>query len=415
MSVFSWLGRQFGLKEIEPWRGFFGGPSVAGKTVTPDSALQLSAAWACVKLVASTWSTLPLGVFERQGNGRRKVAIDHPLAEILSVSPNADQTPAEFWEGVAACVMLRGKFYARKVKNGAGRLVSLETMHPDATTATRVDGRVKFRWRDPDGKVVTLDEDEVFFVNGFGGFYPMAYARQTFGTALAADEVAGRMFGSGMQPSGFLTVDQELKAPQRTQLQGIMDEFVGSKNAGKLMILEAGMKYSPLSFKPEEAQLLATRAFHIEEICRWFGVPPILVGHASAGQTMWGSGVEHIFLGWLTLGLRPLLVKAEHSIAKRLLSPVERTRFYARFNVEGLQRADSAGRAALWSSLAQNGVMTRNEIREKEELPPMDGGDELTVQSNLVPLALLGQSPAEAAAVRSALRHFLGVEEAQPK
>lgn len=414
MSVFSWLGRSFGLKDAAPWGAFFGGSSTAGKVVTPDTTLQLSAAWACVRLVSSTWATLPLNLYERQEGGRRKVATDHPLYEVLRVSPNADQTPAEFWEGAAACILLRGRFYARKVMRRDGSIIALETMHPDATTATRENGNVVFRWRDPDGKMHTLQEREVFLLDGFNGLYPLKYARNSVGASLAADEVAAKTFGNGLQGSGFLQVEQELKEPQRDQLNKIMREFVGSKNAGKLMILEAGMKYQPLSFKPEEAQLLSTRAFHIEEICRWFGVPPVLIGHAASGQTMWGTGIEQIFLGWLMTQLRPLLVKGEQSISKRLLLPADRSKYYAEWSVEGLQRADSAGRAALWSSFSQNAIMTRNEIREKENLPPMPGGDVLTAQSNLVPLDMLGNSP-DAAAAKSALRAFLGLEEGQPK
>jgi HK97 family phage portal protein len=137
--------------------------------------------------------------------------------------------------------------------------------------------------------------------------------------------------------------------------------------------------------------MLLSWKFSTEEICRWLRVPPILVGHAAEGQTMWGSGVEQIMLGWLTLGLRPYLSRVEQAIKKRLIGSNERDRIFAEFNVEGLLRADSAGRAALYSTFAQNGINTRNEIRARENLPPLPGGDDLTVQSNLVPLDMLGQ------------------------
>lgn len=418
MSVFSWLSRQFSLKDAGAWLGHFAASSHAGKTVTPDTALNLSAAWACVNVVSSTWATLPQKLFRRVGADDRKVEEDHPLADVLR-NPNADQTPAEFWEGAGACVMLRGRFHARKlyrnVRTGGREIIGLETMSPDRTTMTREGGRLKFQWRDPDGKLVVIDEEDVFHMTPFGGRSPIEYARHNLGLALAADETAARMFAQGLQSGGFLSTDSELKDPQRKQLKKIIDDFVGSKNAGKLMILEAGMKWTPLGFKPEEAQLLTSRAFQVEEICRWFGVPPVLIGHASAGQTMWGSGVEQIFLGWLTLNLRPLLVKAEQAMNKRLLSPAERRRLYVEHSIEGLLRADSAGRAALYSSFAQNGVMSRNEIRKRENLPPVDGGDELTVQSNLVPLGQLGNSPADERQARSALRAWLGmVEEPKP-
>lgn len=412
MSVFSWLTRPFSLKDSGTWLKAFGFSSHSGKSVTPTSAMQLSAAWACVNVVASTWATLPLHLFERVGDDGRKIVRDHPLADVFE-NPNADQTSAEFWEGAGACAMLRGVFFARKLRRSSGDLIGLETMHPDSTTMTREGGEVVFRWRDPDGKLVTLKEDDVFYMIPFGGRSPIDYARHSLGTALAADESAGKIFANGLLGSGFLQTDQELKTPQRDQLHKIMGDFVGSKNAGKMMILEAGMKYAPLSFNPEEAQLLQTRQFQIEEICRWFGVPPVLIGHASAGQTMWGSGVEQIFLGWLILNLRPMLVKSEKAINKRLLRPAERRRFYSEHSIEGLLRADSAGRAALYSSFAQNGIMTRNEMRKRENLPPVDGGDALTVQSNLVPLDLLGNDPGGTQKTRAALRELLGLTEAE--
>lgn len=414
MSVFRNIWRTLTLRSGDSWRAWFGGPTAAGRSVTPEATLSLSAAWACIRLVSQTVATLPVGMYETNAKGEKTQARGHWLDDLLRNSPNADQTPVEFFEGVLGCLALRGMFYARKGGLRAnGEFASFETMFPDSTTVRRENGGLVFDWVDPDGHRTTLPEREVFFVKGFGmggdlGLSPIAYARESLGSALAADESAARMFGAGMQPSGFLTVDQELKKPQREQLDEIMKQFVGSKNAGKLMILEAGMKYSPLMMKPEEAQLLLTRRFNVEEVCRWFNVPPILVGHSPEGQTMWGSGVEQIMIAWLTLGLRPYLVRIEQALQKRALPAAQRPRFKAEFNVEGLMRADSAGRAALYSSFAQNGVMTRDEIRRLENLPPLPGGEDLTVQANLVRLQDLGNQPAgNGQAVREMLRSWL--------
>ena len=414
MSVFRNIWRTLTLRSGDSWRAWFGGPTASGRSVTPEATLSLSAAWACIRLVSQTVATLPVGMYETNAKGEKTQARGHWLDDLLRNSPNADQTPVEFFEGVLGCLALRGMFYARKGGlRPNGEFASFETMFPDSTTVRRENGGLVFDWVDPDGHKVTLPEREVFFVKGFGmggdlGLSPIAYARESLGSALAADESAARMFGAGMQPSGFLTVDQELKKPQRDQLEEIMKQFVGSKNAGKLMILEAGMKYSPLMMKPEEAQLLLTRRFNVEEVCRWFNVPPILVGHSPEGQTMWGSGVEQIMIAWLTLGLRPYLVRIEQALQKRALPAAQRPRFKAEFNVEGLMRADSAGRAALYSSFAQNGVMNRDEIRRLENLPPLPGGGDLTVQANLVRLQDLGNQPAgNGQGVREMLRSWL--------
>lgn len=415
MNPFRSLWRRLTLRSGDAWRAWFGTATGSGKPVTPESTLLLSAAWSCIRIISQTVSTLPLGMYETKADGKREEVRGHWLGEILTVSPNADQTPVEYFEGVLGCLAIRGNFFARKAGLRAnGQFAALETMFPDSVTLRRESGRKVFDWVDLDGRRVSLPEDEVWHVKGFGmggdlGLSPLAYAREVFGSALAADESAAKIFANGLQPSGFLTVDQELKGPQRTQIQEVMDGFVGSKNAGKLMILEAGMQYAALSFKPEDAQLLETRRFNIEEVCRFFGVPPILVGHSPEGQTMWGSGVEQIMIAWLTLGLRPYLVRIEQSARKQLLPAAERARFYPEFAIEGLLRADSAGRAALYSSFAQNGVMTRNEIRKLENLPRLADGDDLTVQTNLVPLGMLGQVPAVGTGqgVRESLRAWL--------
>jgi HK97 family phage portal protein len=240
----------------------------------------------------------------------------------------------------------------------------------------------------------------VFHLRGFGGgglkgLSPIEYGRQTLSTALAADEVAGRTFADGLQVAGF-AVDQptaKTTQEQRIELVALFDKFAGSRKAGKVMPLPPGFDFKALGLSPEDAQLLESRGFHVEEICRWFGVFPILIGHAAAGQTMWGSGVEQINLAWLTLYLGPELQRIEQAIEKQLLSPADRKKIYVEHNVEALLRADSAGRAAIMSVQAQNGLKTRNELRGKENDPPLPGGDVLTVQSNLVPLEMLGKVP----------------------
>lgn len=371
------------------------GTGGAGKAVTPDTALSLSTAWACVRLLSETIGTLPLGVYERKGDDKEP-AREHPLYDLLHDSPNADQTAAEFWEGQVACLGLWGNGYAEKALSGS-RLVSLTPLRPDLMKVFRTaEGRRKYRYSDPKGLRI-LDEDQVFHLRGFGvggdvGLSPISYARQTMGTALAADEVAAKFFGSGLQLSGFIDSGQpKLTSTQREDIAKLFERFMGSTNAAKLMVLEAGMKFLPLGMNPEDAQLLATRAFHVEEICRWFRVPPFMVGHTEK-TTSWGTGLEQQMIGFLTFSLRPYLTRIEQAVKKQLIAPAERKRLSVEFNLEGLLRADSQGRAALYSTFAQNGITTRNEIRARENLPRRDGGDALTVQSNLLPLDQLGAS-----------------------
>jgi HK97 family phage portal protein len=185
----------------------------------------------------------------------------------------------------------------------------------------------------------------------------------------------------------------------------------GIEGQGKALVVPPGFEWGTFNISPKDAELLMTRGFNVTDVCRWMGVPPILVGHSAEGQTMWGSGVEQIILGWLVLGLRAYLKRIEAAVNLRLLSDADRSKgIFFEFNFEGLLRADSAGRASLMSTLAQNGLRTRNELRKLDNMPPMDGGDQLTVQSALVPLDQIGAQQQGAEAVRNSLRAWLQQE-----
>ena len=385
-------------KAARIWARFFGGggDSWAGKAVTADTALQVATVWACVRLIAETIATLPLVLYGRDIQGNRSPLPDHPLSALLRVSPDGEHTAVEFWEGVGLSLCLNGNAYVEKVRLG-DRLVSMRPLVFELVTVARDrNGMLAYRYADPKDSRI-LSEEDVWHIRGFGnggdvGLSPISYARQTLGSSIAANEAAAKLFANGVRPSGVLQTDTVLTAPQRAMLkENIVAPLAGSTNAGGVFVLEGGLKFSAVSLSPKDSELLLTRRWDVEEICRWFGVPPVLVGHAAQGQTMWGTGIEQIMLGWLTLGLRSYLKRIEASILLQMIEPAERATVYAEFVVEGLLRADSAARAALYSAFGQNGIMTRNEMRAKENLAPLPGGDALTVQSNLIPIDKLGQ------------------------
>lgn len=380
--------RELRLTNPQGWN--IGGMSAAGKVVTIDSALHLATVFACVRLIAETIATLPLVLYRRGADGARSPATDTPLYALLHHSPNADMTAVEFWEGVVLCVALGGNAYARKEMIG-GRLVALTPLAFDQMTVRRNDrGAREYVYTDKDGRKV-YREDEIFHVRGFGGsgdmgLSPVSIARQSMGAALAADEFAASIMKNGARPSGVLTVDQVLKPEQRAALKkNIVEPFVGSENAGGVMVFEAGMKWQAVTMNLDDAQFLQTRAFQVEELCRWFRVPPTMVGHSN-GSSNWGTGIEQQMIGFLTFTLRPYLKRIEQAIGRSLIGAKDRATLTAEFNVEGLLRADSAARASFYATMTQNGIMTRNECRALENRPPMPGGDDLTVQSQNVPL-----------------------------
>jgi HK97 family phage portal protein len=289
------------------------------------------------------------------------------------------------------CLALWGNAYARKEFIGR-RLVALTPLRCDLMSVRRNGaGQRVYRYSDPRG-VEEYSEDEIFHVRGFGGagdvgLSVVSFARQSFGTAMAADEFAGTMFANGMRPNAIMTVDQVLKPEQRKQIQeNIVKPYLGSENAGGVMVLEGGMKFQAVTMTPEDSQFLETRAFHVEEICRWFRVPPFMVGHTEK-TTSWGTSLEQQLIGFLTFSLKPYLVRVEQAVSRSLIPAPQRASLKPEFKVEGLLRTDSAARATFYSVMVTNGIMTRNEARRLENLPPKDGGDELTVQSQNVPLS----------------------------
>lgn len=370
-------------------------------TASPESAMKLSTVFACVLLLSESVATLPCVLYRRKGAVGRAAAPDHHLYYLLHDSPNYDLTSVEFWERCMADICLRGNFYAEKIRSG-NRIVSLNQLFPDLVNVWRDrNGFIRYSYADPYRGVREIPEEDMFHVRGFGmtdddtmGLSRIAYAATSLDIARATDDVAAKTYKNGLRPSGILSTDRTLKAEQRAQEQAWMSKAVGGVHgAGKTLVLEGGYKYTPMSVSPADAQMLENRAYSVEDICRWFRVPPFMVGHTEK-STSWGTGLEQQTLAFLTHTLTPYLDRIEAAIQKRLLTPVEQREYFVKFSIEGLLRADSAARAALYTSATQNGWMTRNEVREKEDLDPLPGGDALTVQSNLVPLHLLGAGAA---------------------
>lgn len=414
----SWLGsfrRRLSLMNSSGW--IAGGGSWSGEPVSVDNAMQLSAFWACVRLISETIATLPIAVLERQADGSKAARPDHPLYALLHDSPNADQTATEFLEGLFLALLTQGNGYAEKVYSG-DRLTALQPLDAAAMVLhrDRDDGDLRYRFTDR-GQAYDLPSDKIFHLKGFGaggdlGLSPVAYARQTLGISIATEKAAGSTFANGMRASGFFKFPKTLTEAQFEQARKVLVEpYSGSGATGKAGILDSGVEFQPVNLPPKDAEMLLSRRFNVEEICRWFGVPPVLVGHAAEGVTAWGSGIETLMGAWLTMGLRSFLVRFEMATRKRLIEPGERSRISVEFNVEGLLRGDSASRAAFISTMVQNGVFSRNRARALENEPrdPSPLADALTVQSNLVPLDKLGAGTPDAAA-REALKSWLGIE-----
>lgn len=408
-------GKLSGAPEDEPSRqaiAFGSRIDSAGQSVTAKTTLGLPTAWACVRLRSDVVGSMGMGVYEKSADGGRKARTDHWLYDLVHEEPNRDQTPAEFWAGQVAAMDLWGNAYAEKETLGS-RVTALTPLAPHLVTVKRNRSNQRVYIYQDRGKAEELPADKVFHLRGMTlggdvGLSAIEFGRRTLGSAMAANKTAADTFRSGLQIAGFMeTASVTLKPDQRADLMAIFDAWHNEAMRGRVVPLEKDFKFHGLKMNPAEVQLLESRGWDVEEICRWFGVLPMLIGHAAKGQTMWGSGIEQLLLGWQTLLLNPLLTNIQQSVKKQLLPVAERKRVYPEINREALMAADSAARAALYSAFGQNGVMTRGEMRSRENLPSLPGDDFLTVQSNLVPLDMLGQVNAPEQGARSALMNLL--------
>lgn len=390
----------------------------AGIEVTPKAVMQLDAVWSCVRLISETIATLPLAMYERTSGGKR-VSPQHSLHFVIHDQPNADSTASVFWEAMVAAMLLRGAGRAEKLYVGE-QLVGLAYLDPDKLVCTRDfnTGRKKFTYPRPNGTLREIPEARVWTIPGFtldgvNGVSVIAYGAKVFGNAMAADKAAAQTFKSGLLQTVYYKMAAFLNPKQRAEFKANLQ---GSVERGETPLLEGGTDVGTVGIKPSDAQLLESRGYSVEAICRWFRVPPWMVGHTEK-STSWGTGIEQQMIGFLTFTLAPWLKRIEQAISKDLLRPGERARYYPKFSVEGLLRADSAARAAFYAAMVNNGILTRDEVRELEDREPMGGNAAvLTVQSAMTTLDGLGTADAaDANNARAAIRAFLGFEDDQKR
>lgn len=391
-SFFRWFSRSNALSESpgvqSPVPGTALVPGVAN--IGPDAALQISTVWCCIDRRASTIASLPFFAYE-QVAGQKKLARESLLYQVLHESPNSRMTPFEFWRAMIMNHDLRGNAFARLERNASGNITAMWPMPADQVEVMVLDdGAMIYQYQLGDN-IAVLAADNVLHLknlgNGTTGLSKLEFMRASTDEAAKAQETASKVFGTGGKPTGILMLDRVLTPEQRNKLHATFSGMAEGSTS-RLYVLEANMKYEQLSMSPEDQQLLETRKFTVEEICRWFDVPPVMVHHSNVST--WGSGIEQIVDGFYKLTIRPMLVNIEQATRKRVLTAKQRSNMSAEFALDALLRGSPTQRADLYSKNVQNGIMTRNECRQLENLPPVTGADSLTAQSNLLPLPMLG-------------------------
>ena len=377
---------------------FFFGSSSAGKRVNERSAMQMTAVYSCVRILAEAVAGLPLHLYRYKEDGGKEKAIDHPLYLLLHDEPNPEMSSFVFRETLMTHLLLWGNAYAQIIRNGKGEVIALYPLMPDRMTVDRDrDGKLYYEYTvstddapTVKGTVVQLKPSDVLHIPGLGfdglvGYSPIAMAKNAIGMAIACEEYGAKFFANGAAPGGVLEHPGTIKDPGRVR-ESWQSTFGGSGNANKIAVLEEGMKYTPIGISPEQAQFLETRKFQINEIARIFRVPPHMVGDLEKSSF---SNIEQQSLEFVKYTLEPWLVRWEQSIQRTLFSPEEKKRYFAKFNVEGLLRGDYASRMNGYATARQNGWMSANDIRELENMdriPAEDGGDLYLINGNMLPL-----------------------------
>lgn len=367
----------------------------AAATVTYDSAMQLSAVWACVKLLAETVASLPLTVYKTSEDGR-KAHETHALSILFSGKVNRYQTKVEFLETVLLNLVIHGNAYCVITRSG-DRIVSLlPIMTAQVEPMMLDDGSMVYNYMN-DANVSVFAAQNIWHLKLMGsgtvGMSPLAYQRNSLGIAQAAEGAVTKIYRNGAKPSGVLSIDRLLKPEQRDQIRANFGTLTTSTD-DRLMVLEAGMKFESVSLSPQDIELLASRKFQISEICRWYGVPSVMINDSN-GTSVWGSGIEQVMQGFYKLTLRPLLEKIEASIMVNLLTPAERSRMEVAFDFDALLRADLKSRYESYRLGITSGLMTPNEARAAEHLPAVEGGDLLYMQGAMAPVIKLAAPDVE--------------------
>ena len=377
---------------------FYFGGTTSGKAVTERSAMQMTAVYSCVRILAEAVAGLPLHLYRYKEDGGKEKALDHPLYNLLHDEPNPEMSSFVFRETLMTHLLLWGNAYAQIIRNGKGEVIALYPLMPNRMVVDRdTKGRLYYQYTTSTedaptmkGVTVNLPPSDVLHVPGLGfdglvGYSPIAMAKNAIGMAIACEEYGAKFFANGAAPGGVLEHPGTIKDPQRVR-ESWQSTFGGSANSNKIAVLEEGMKYTPIGISPEQAQFLETRKFQVNEIARIFRVPPHMVGDLEKSSF---SNIEQQSLEFVKYTLDPWVIRWEQTIHRSLLLPDEKSQYFVKFNLEGLLRGDYQSRMNGYAIGRQNGWMSANDIRELENLdriPAEDGGDLYLINGNMLPL-----------------------------
>jgi len=377
-------------------------PTASGTYVSPSNALQIATVYACVRVIAETIATLPVHVYRRVPRGRELVTT-HPAARLLDLGPNDEMSPVDLIETLTGHVLLWGNGYAEVQRSADGSLVSIWPLRPDQTRPVRNSrNALVYVTIDEDGQPRRRRSDRVLHLRGLSfdglvGYTPVALARESLGMAKATETYGARFFANDSRPGGVLQLDGELSpdAIERLKASWEAAHSAVSGNSHRVAVLENGLKWQSIGMPNDDAQWLETRKYTRSEIAGIYRVPAHLINDLEKATF---SNIEQQGLEFATLCISPWCVRIEKALNQTLFTEAERGRLFVKFNLGGLVRGDILSRFNAYATARQNGWMTANEIRELEDMNPAEGGDELLVNGNMVPITEAGAPPSAPAA-----------------
>ena len=381
---------------------FYMGGSTSGKQVTERSAMQMTAVYSCVRILSEAVAGLPLHLYRYKEGGGKEKAIDLPLYRLMHDEPNPEMSSFVFRETLMTHLLLWGNAYAQIIRNGKGEVIALYPLMPNKMRVERDEnGSLYYEYIHSSDEADTMKNTtvrltpyNVLHIPGLGfdglvGYSPIAMAKNAIGMAIACEEYGAKFFANGAAPSGVLEHPGVIKDPQKVR-EAWQSQFGGSQNANKIAVLEEGMKYTPISISPEQAQFLETRKFQINEIARIFRVPPHMVGDLEKSSF---SNIEQQSLEFVKYTLDPWVMRWEQSLSRALFTEEEKKTLFFKFNVEGLLRGDYQSRMNGYATARQNGWMSANDIRELEnmdKIPAEQGGDLYLINGSMLPMQNAG-------------------------
>ena len=390
-------------KAADAGYSFLFGRTTSGKPVNERTAMQTTAVYACVRILAEAVASLPLHVYEYQDDGGKKLVHDHPLYYLLHDEPNPEMTSFVFRETLMSHLLIWGNAYAQIIRDGAGRVLGLYPLLPDKMDVQRDDkGNIYYVYsRNSDENPmfkeygnIRLKAEDVLHIPGLGfdgliGYSPIAMAKNAVGMTLACEEYGASFFANGANPGGVLEHPGVLKDPSKVR-ESWNSVYRGVNNAHKIAVLEEGMKYQQIGIPPEEAQFLETRKFQINEIARLYRIPPHMVGDLDKSSF---SNIEQQSLEFVKYTLDPWVIRWEQSLQRSLLLPGEKGKYFIKLNVDGLLRGDYQSRMNGYAVGRQNGWFSANDIREMENMNPIpdeEGGNLYLINGAMTKLADAG-------------------------